>query len=163
MSGRRSLGRPQRGGALDCCAVAALPLDAAPATLRPASAGFASLSMSVATGGVKRRQPAPLMTLAAAAKPAPPAAAKAKPNPLSLLVRRPLALLSLVPTELAMFVAGGVAGAIAKTTTAPLDRVRAAAALFALLRPHALCACAVTAPPQLVGCHTRRCHATHGC
>jgi hypothetical protein len=41
-----------------------------------------------------------------------------------LLVHRPLALISLVPVELAMFIAAGVAGAIAKTTTAPLDRVR---------------------------------------
>jgi hypothetical protein len=87
-----------------------------------------------AVGGARRRQPAPLMTLAAAA-PAPPPP-KRKVNAASLLLRRPLALLSLVPTELAMFVAGGVAGAIAKTTTAPLDRVRAQTRR---LRPRARC------------------------
>lgn len=70
----------------------------------------------------ERGLPAPVASLAAAAAaqaPQPP-----PPPTLHLLLHRPAALLSLVPRELAMFVAGGVAGAIAKTTTAPLDRVR---------------------------------------
>lgn len=59
---------------------------------------------------------------------APAVALPRPPLTLSLVLRRPLAALSYVPRELAMFVAGGVAGAVAKTATAPLDRVRPAAA-----------------------------------
>ena len=84
--------------------------------------GPASLSLSMVNGTARRHQPGPLMTLAARQTEQPSV------SPVRLLFRRPLALLSLVPTELSMFIAGGVAGAIAKTTTAPLDRVSAAAA-----------------------------------
>lgn len=40
------------------------------------------------------------------------------------LIRHPLALLALVPNSVALFSAGALAGAAAKTVTAPLDRVK---------------------------------------
>jgi hypothetical protein len=40
------------------------------------------------------------------------------------LIKHPLALVSFVPRELALFFAGAGAGAAAKTVTAPLDRVK---------------------------------------
>ncbi|GMH29125.1 hypothetical protein Nepgr_030968 [Nepenthes gracilis] len=40
------------------------------------------------------------------------------------LVKHPLALLALVPKDAALFAAGAVAGAAAKTVTAPLDRIK---------------------------------------
>lgn len=39
-------------------------------------------------------------------------------------LKHPLALLALVPRDAALFAAGAVAGAAAKTLTAPLDRVK---------------------------------------
>lgn len=39
-------------------------------------------------------------------------------------LKHPLALLALVPKDAALFAAGAVAGAAAKTFTAPLDRVK---------------------------------------
>jgi hypothetical protein len=44
--------------------------------------------------------------------------------PAAQLVRHPLALLALVPNSAALFAAGAAAGTIAKTVTAPLDRVK---------------------------------------
>lgn len=44
--------------------------------------------------------------------------------PAALLVRHPLAMLALVPHSAALFVAGAAAGAVAKSVTAPLDRVK---------------------------------------
>lgn len=41
-----------------------------------------------------------------------------------ILVKHPLALLALVPNSVALFSAGAIAGAAAKTLTAPLDRVK---------------------------------------
>jgi solute carrier family 25 phosphate transporter 23/24/25/41 len=40
------------------------------------------------------------------------------------LMRRPLIALALVPRPAVLFLAGAVAGAIGKTITAPLDRVK---------------------------------------
>ncbi|KAL3687959.1 hypothetical protein R1sor_014268 [Riccia sorocarpa] len=40
------------------------------------------------------------------------------------LLKRPVAIVSLVPREVALFFAGAIAGAAAKTVTAPLDRVK---------------------------------------
>ncbi|KAG6552667.1 hypothetical protein Mapa_005614 [Marchantia paleacea] len=40
------------------------------------------------------------------------------------LLKHPIAIVSLVPRELSLFFAGAVAGAAAKTVTAPLDRVK---------------------------------------
>ncbi|KAK1311618.1 hypothetical protein QJS10_CPA07g00005 [Acorus calamus] len=41
-----------------------------------------------------------------------------------LFLKHPLALLALVPRNASLFFAGAVAGAAAKTLTAPLDRVK---------------------------------------
>lgn len=46
------------------------------------------------------------------------------PSPLKLLFNNPLALLHLVPQPAVLFGAGAMAGAIGKTLTAPLDRVK---------------------------------------
>lgn len=45
-------------------------------------------------------------------------------SPLSLAMHRPIALLSLVPRAAVLFMAGALSGAVAKTITAPLDRVK---------------------------------------
>jgi len=94
----------------------------APDSGRVAATGTA---LTLNSGSKRRREPGLVFSLAAAREAAEPSLSTTR-----LLFRRPLALLSLVPTELSMFVAGGVAGAIAKTTTAPLDRVSAAAAFW---------------------------------
>ncbi|KAM3329983.1 hypothetical protein ACQJBY_026795 [Aegilops geniculata] len=44
--------------------------------------------------------------------------------PVAQLLKHPLALLALVPSSVALFAAGAGAGAVAKTVTAPLDRVK---------------------------------------
>lgn len=41
-----------------------------------------------------------------------------------LLIKRPVALLHLIPKPAVLFAAGAIAGAIGKTLTAPLDRVK---------------------------------------
>ncbi|XAR50843.1 hypothetical protein NMG60_11005293 [Bertholletia excelsa] len=45
------------------------------------------------------------------------------PN-MAQLVKHPLALVALVPKDVALFTAGAIAGAAAKTVTAPLDRIK---------------------------------------
>ena len=50
--------------------------------------------------------------------------AKDRPDARHLLSNRPLALLSLIPRPAVLFTAGAVSGAIGKTITAPLDRVK---------------------------------------
>ena len=45
-------------------------------------------------------------------------------SPVELAHRRPIVLLSMVPKPLVLFSAGALSGAIAKTITAPLDRVK---------------------------------------
>ncbi|GMH43476.1 hypothetical protein BSKO_11398 [Bryopsis sp. KO-2023] len=47
-----------------------------------------------------------------------------RPDHVELLARRPLALLSTLPKPLVLFAAGAIAGALGKTATAPLDRVK---------------------------------------
>ena len=49
---------------------------------------------------------------------------KGKVSPVAQLLKHPLALLALVPSSVALFAAGAGAGAVAKTVTAPLDRVK---------------------------------------
>lgn len=44
--------------------------------------------------------------------------------PLSMLLRKPLSLLAVVPTPVVWFVAGAIAGATGKTIVAPLERVK---------------------------------------
>lgn len=47
------------------------------------------------------------------------------PNPTTAqLFKHPLALVALVPKEVSLFAAGAVAGAAAKSVTAPLDRIK---------------------------------------
>ena len=45
-------------------------------------------------------------------------------SPTQLAIHKPVALLALVPRAAVLFSAGAVSGAIAKTITAPLDRVK---------------------------------------
>lgn len=45
-------------------------------------------------------------------------------SPMKLAADRPIALLALIPRPLVLFTAGALSGAIAKTITAPLDRVK---------------------------------------
>ena len=49
---------------------------------------------------------------------------KDRPDARHLLSNRPLAVLSLIPRPAVLFTAGAVSGAIGKTITAPLDRVK---------------------------------------
>ena len=112
----------------------------APDSGRVAVSGAA---LSLNSGSTRRREPGLMFSLAAAREAVEPSLSTTR-----LLFRRPLALLSLVPTELSMFIAGGVAGAIAKTTTAPLDRVRAAAAFWP---PCRFSPCAAHLPAPLAG------------
>ena len=49
---------------------------------------------------------------------------KGRVPPVAQLLKHPLALLALVPSSVALFAAGAGAGAVAKTVTAPLDRVK---------------------------------------
>lgn len=52
------------------------------------------------------------------------AASTPRLNLVNLASRRPIALLGMVPRPLVLFSAGALSGAIAKTITAPLDRVK---------------------------------------
>nr|BAJ92906.1 predicted protein [Hordeum vulgare subsp. vulgare] len=49
---------------------------------------------------------------------------KGRMPPVAQLLKHPLALLALVPSSVALFAAGAGAGAVTKTVTAPLDRVK---------------------------------------
>lgn len=67
--------------------------------------GFACISMAAATATAKKED-------------------KEFEPSMTQLLEHPLALLALVPRDAALFAAGALAGAAAKTFTAPLDRIK---------------------------------------
>lgn len=69
------------------------------------------------SSAASRANPQPVFQLATAD-------VETRPHSVDLLTRRPIALLSTVPKPLVLFAAGAIAGALGKTATAPLDRVK---------------------------------------
>ncbi|BDA48379.1 probable envelope ADP,ATP carrier protein, chloroplastic [Coccomyxa sp. Obi] len=101
--------------------------------IRCQSGSFATASFGMSTSGrgkgrgrqeaaqpLHARTGAPVFELAAAA----PAGSAQNVDLGRLLVRRPVAAIALVPKPALLFAAGAVAGALGKTLTAPLDRVK---------------------------------------
>jgi solute carrier family 25 phosphate transporter 23/24/25/41 len=94
--------------------------------LRSQSVAFASISLSLPPPRTPRctgstagaAAPGNVVFELGAAKPV------LRPTALQLAQRRPVALLAMVPRALVLFGAGAVSGALAKTITAPLDRVK---------------------------------------
>ena len=103
-----------------CCAAKA---KAVAPTSRGGPASISSCNSSA--GGARWRS----LLGRRAARPSPPSSSSSSssstdPTPAYLALHRPLALLALIPTPAVLFAAGATAGAIGKTLTAPLDRVK---------------------------------------
>ncbi|KAF7029230.1 hypothetical protein CFC21_041033 [Triticum aestivum] len=81
-------------------------------------------SLSVREGGVKAEDVGEEKERTLAQAAAEVSGTKGKMPPVAQLLKHPLALLALVPSSVALFAAGAGAGAVAKTVTAPLDRVK---------------------------------------
>lgn len=90
-----------------------------------AKAPLLSLTAGKETQGERRGKAAPLSDTKRKGSKGQKEEGKAQGDSVkSLLARNPIAVLALVPKDAAMLMAGAVAGAAAKTATAPLDRLK---------------------------------------
>ena len=103
--------------------VGRLPSDS-PGTGHFNTAATLVFTASATSAAAHRSRPFAVYELAAAGDNLRPSPPRAAPQLGELLLRRPEAALALVPRPAVLFFAGALAGAIGKTITAPLDRVK---------------------------------------